>query len=155
VKPVNDGQVEGRIDVVAPRAPEGLSIVLKPHHGARLYRIVPVRDPEQPRFWCLIVLRCSRAGAVEANEDPWIIGNGMTRDQLPLMLAEIQGDVAAWLADERRHALRAWLLEQLPDPLDVIRATNETRRRSVPEQEWEPGASFFPSLIHELTPERP
>jgi hypothetical protein len=83
-----------------------------------------------------------------------VIGNGLTRDQLPQVLAEIQADVAAWLGEERRHALRAWLLEQLPDPLDVIRATNETRRRSAAEPEWEAGASFFPSLIPELTPER-
>lgn len=147
---VNDGQIE----VVAPRAPEGLSVVLKPRHGARLYRIVPVRDPNQPRFWCLIVLRCSRSGAVEANEEPWVIGSGLTRDQLPQVLAEIQGDLDAWLEDEKRHALRAWLLEQLPDPLDVIRATSETRRRSVPENDWDPNGSFFPALIHELTPER-
>jgi len=153
--PVNDEQVDGRIEIVVPRAPEGLSIVLKPHHGARLYRILPVRDPEQPRFWCLVVLRCTRAGAVEASEDPWVIGSRLTRDQLPQVLAEIQGDLNTWLDDERRHALRAWLLEHLPDPLDVIRATNETRRRSAPEPDWEPGGSFFPSLMHEMTPERP
>ena len=142
------------VTIVAPRTPEGLSIVLKPHHGSRLYRVVPVRDPEQPRFWCLIVLRCSRAGAVEPDEAPWVICGGLTRDQLPLMLAEIQTDVTGWLADGSRQALRAWLLEQLPDPLDVIRATNETRRRTSPEAEWEPGESFFPTLLQELAPER-
>jgi hypothetical protein len=151
VKPVIDGQ----IDVVVPRAPEGLSLVLKPHHGSRLYRIVPVRDPNQPRFWCLIVLRCSRAGAVEAGEEPWVIGSGLTREQLPQMLAEIQGDLNAWLDDEKRHELRAWLLEQLPDPLDVIRASNETRRRTPAEPEWDSSGAFFPALIQELTPERP
>jgi hypothetical protein len=129
--------------------------VLKPRHGARLYRIVPVRDPEQPRFWCLIVLRCSRAGAVEAHEDPWVIGTGLTREQLPHVLAEIQGDLDAWLEDETRQELRAWLLEQLPDPLDVIRATNETRRRSAAEGDWAASRSFIPPLINELSPERP
>jgi len=151
VMPVNDDQ----IDVVPPRAPEGLSLVLKPRHGARLYRIVPVRDPNQPRFWCLIVLRCSRAGAVEAGEDPWVIGSGLTREQLPQVLAEIQGDLGAWLEDEKRHKLRVWLLEQLPDPLDVIRASSETRRRSTPENDWDTAGAFFPSLIQELSPERP
>lgn len=144
----------GTITIVAPRAPEGLSIVLKPHHGSRLYRVVPVRDPEQPRFWCLIVLRCSRAGAVEPDEDPWVICGGLTRDQIPQMLAEIQNDVTGWLADDSRQALQTWLLEQLPDPLDVIRATNETRRRGAPEADWEPGESFFPTLLQELAPDR-
>lgn len=146
--------IDGQIDVVVPRAPEGLSLVLKPKHGARLYRIVPVRDPEQPRFWCLIVLRCSRSGAVEATEAPWVIGNGLTREQLPLILAEIQHDLHGWLEDEQRHDLREWLLQLLPDPLDVIRASNETRRRVSTEPEWEATDSFFPSLIEELAPER-
>jgi hypothetical protein len=147
--------IDGQIEVVAPRAPEGLSLVLKPRHGARLYRIVPVRDPEQPRFWCLIVLRCSRAGAVEAGEDPWVIASGLTRDQLPQVLAEIQGDLSTWLEDEKRSELRAWLLEQLPDPLDVIRAASETRRRASADTDWESAGPFYPSLIHELSPERP
>jgi hypothetical protein len=150
----SNGADTAMVTIVAPRTPEGLSIVLKPHHGSRLYRVVPVRDLDQPRFWCLIVLRCSRAGAVEPDEDPWVISSGLTRDQIPPMLAEIQSDVAGWLAADSRQKLRAWLLQQLPDPLDVIRATNETRRRSSPEAEWEPGESFFPALLQELAPER-
>lgn len=147
--------IDGQIEVVVPRAPEGLSLVLKPSHGARLYRILPVRDPNQPRFWCLVVLRCSRAGAVEGDEEPWVIASGLTREQLPQFLAEIQGDVAAWLGRDERRALRAWLLEQLPDPIDVIRASNETRRRAPAESEWDTNGAFFPSLIQDLAPERP
>ena len=90
--------IDGEIDVIAPRAPEGLSIVLKPHHGARLYRIVPVRDPNQPRFWCLIVLRCNRSGAVEAGEEPWIISRGLNRDQLTAVLFDIHYYFIVWLA---------------------------------------------------------
>jgi hypothetical protein len=151
---VIDGQINITVDVVAPRTPEGLSLVLKPSHGSRLYRIVPVRDPDQPRFWCLIVLRCSRAGAVEEQEDPWMIANGLTRDLLPKVLAEIQADVMAWLEAESRRALREWIHQVLPDPLDVIRATNETRRRGGGDAEWEPGGSYFPGLARELSPER-
>ncbi len=143
--------IDGEIDVIAPRAPEGLSIVLKPHHGARLYRIVPVRDPNQPRFWCLIVLRCNRSGAVEAGEEPWIISSGLTRDQLPAALNEIQNNLTGWLAQEDRAALKVWLLEHLPDPLDVIRACGETRRRSsIADDAWESDTSFAPVLAHEI-----
>jgi hypothetical protein len=143
--------IGSEIDVVAPRAPEGLSLVLKPHHGARLYRIVPVRDPNQPRFWCLIVLRCNRSGAVEAGEDPWIVSSGLTRDQLPASLADIQNNLSEWLAHEDRQALKAWLLEMLPDPLDVIRACGETRRRGpVTDDAWEPDDQLIPVLAHEL-----
>ncbi len=142
---------DGEIDVVAPRAPEGLSLILKPHHGARLYKIVPVRDPNQPRFWCLIVLRCTRSGAVEENEDPWIIADGLTRDRLPAALSDIQNNLTDWLGDARHQALRAWLLERLPDPLDVIRASGETRRKSaVHDDPWEADGAFLPSLAHEL-----
>jgi hypothetical protein len=117
------------LEIVIPRAPEGLSIVLKPRHGARLYRVVPVRDPEQPRFWCLIVLRCTRAGAVEAEERPWVVASGLMRDALAPALAEIQADLDAWLDADGRQGLRPWLMQELPDPLDVIRAFGETRRR--------------------------
>lgn len=142
---------DGEIDVVAPRAPEGLSLVLKPHHGARLYKIVPVRDPNQPRFWCLIVLRCTRSGAVEENEDPWIIADSLTRDRLPAALSDIQNNLSDWLADDRHQALRGWLLERLPDPLDVIRASGETRRKSaVHDDPWESDSGFLPSLAHDL-----
>jgi hypothetical protein len=145
--PVNDGEIE----VVAPRAPEGLSLVLKPYHGARLYKIVPVRDPNQPRFWCLIVLRCNRSGAVEENEEPWIVSSGLSRDQLPSTLTDIQTNLGEWLAHDDRRALRAWLLERLPDPLDVIRACGETRRRTaVTEDVWEPDTDFIPILAREL-----
>lgn len=119
----------GLIDVVVPRAPEGLSLILKPHHGARLYRVVPVRDPEQPRFWCLVVLRCTRTGGVEEGVAPWFVAGKLTRDDLPKRLAEIQADLDGWLARDGNGALRAWLLEPLPDPLEVIRAINEPRRR--------------------------
>lgn len=121
---------DGDIDIVVPRTPEGLSIVLKPRHGSRLYRVVPIRDPETPRFWCLIVLRCTRAGAVEADAQPWVIGSGLTRDEVPARLAEIQDDLPGWLAKDGRQGLHRWLMEQLPDPLDVMRACGETRRRT-------------------------
>lgn len=121
--------MSSNIEIVVPRAPEGLSIVLKPRHGARLYRVVPVRDPDQPRFWCLIVLRCTRAGAVEAEERPWVVATGLVREALPQVLAEIQGDLETWLDSADRAGLREWLMQELPDPLDVIRAFGETRRR--------------------------
>jgi hypothetical protein len=147
----------GLVDVVIPRAPEGLSLVLKPHHGARLYRVLPVRDPNQPRFWCLVVLRCSKMGAVEDGEAPWIIADGLTRDRLPAALAEIQADITAWLARESNQRLRDWLLEQLPDPLDVIRASGESRRRhGTHEATWEEEAEAFPAAIaHGLTTAEP
>lgn len=127
----------GLIDVVVPRAPEGLSLILKPHHGARLYRMVPVRDPEQPRFWCLVVLRCTRTGGVEEGVAPWFVAGKLTRDDLPKLLAEIQADLDGWLAREEYRALRSWLLEHLPDPLDVIRAIGEPRRRHSAHDAWE------------------
>jgi hypothetical protein len=143
---------DGLVDVVAPRAPEGLSLVLKPHHGARLYRVLPVRDPNQPRFWCLVVLRCSKMGAVEEGEAPWVVATGLTRDGLPAALAELQSDLNGWLQREGNERLRDWVLEQLPDPLDVIRATGESRRRhGTHEQDWASDTDVLPALAHGLS----
>jgi hypothetical protein len=99
-----------------------------------------------------VVLRCSRMGAVEEHEAPWMIAGGLTRDALPGALAEIQKDITGWLARDGNDRLRAWLLEQLPDPLDIIRATGESRRRHGAADAWETEtAGYSSALAHGLS----
>jgi len=80
-------------------------------HQLAIRRVEPARDPAQPRFWCLRVYRCTRAGVADGLERPWLGGGGMTRDERPAALRAIRDDVDAWLAAADRQPLRRWLLE--------------------------------------------
>ena len=99
------------IVVVEDRTSNPLGLYLKAGTTGRLYRVEPVRDPAQPRFWCLRVYRCTRAGVPDTLERPWFGGGGLTRDELPEVLSAIRTDVEAWLGVAARQPLRRWLLE--------------------------------------------
>jgi len=98
------------VEVVAPRGPEGFGFFVRARATGQVYRISPARDPRQPRFWCLLVTRCSSAGVADPSERPWLGAGGMTRDELPEALAAIRADVGGWLAQDACGELRAWLL---------------------------------------------
>lgn len=112
--PLADQEVPGAadeaIDVIEARDTEVLGVVLKARASGRQYRVRPVRDPRQPRFWCVQVFRCSSGGAADPTERPWTGGPTMTREELPAALAAIRADVGAWLAREECQELRRWLL---------------------------------------------
>jgi len=80
-----------------------------------MYRVEPARDPAQPRFWCIRVRRCTRAGVPDPIERPWLGDGGLSRDDLPDALRAIQEDVTGWLSQASRHQLRGWLLEGVDD----------------------------------------
>ena len=98
------------VEVVESRGPEGFGFFVKVQTSGRFYRISPARDPHQPRFWCLLVTRCSSAGVADPTERPWLGAGGMTREELPTALAAIRADVGGWLAQDACGELRAWLL---------------------------------------------
>lgn len=118
------------IVVVEERAPNALGLYLKAAATGRVYRVEPARDPTQPRFWCLRIYRCTRAGVADVLERPWLGDGGMSRDELPEALRSIREDVETWLAAVDRQPLRRWLLEPVAeapnDPLSTI------HQRSVP-----------------------
>ena len=102
--------MDGTVDVVESRDPEGLGLLLKARATGRLYRVRPARDPRQPRFWCVLVYRCQPGGMADPGERPWVGAGGMTRDELPEVFRTIRADVDAWLAQEQCLELRRWLL---------------------------------------------
>ncbi len=103
------------IVVVEERAPNALGLYLKAAATGLVYRVEPARDPTQPRFWCLRIYRCTRAGVADAFERPWLGAGGMTRDDLPAALSAIRDDIETWLAAADRQPLRRWLLEADPN----------------------------------------
>ena len=115
--------VEGGVDVVESRDHEGLGFLLKARPSGCLFRVRPARDPIQPRFWCVLVFRCSPGGAPDPTERPWVGAGGMTRDELPTALATIRADIGAWLAQPQCLELREWVLAQQPAPAPAAALT--------------------------------
>lgn len=103
------------LEVVDERSPSGMGFFLKVPTTGRMYRVEPARDPSQPRFWCIRVRRCTRAGVPDPIERPWLGDGGLSRDDLPDALRAIQENVTGWLSQTSRHQLRGWLLEGVDD----------------------------------------
>lgn len=85
------------------------AFTLKVLDTGRTFRVVPHRDPDQPRYWCIVVFRCTPAG-VPDGPDPWWIGaSGLRREDLGDALGAIRNDPSAWLAAPSRAELQAHL----------------------------------------------
>jgi hypothetical protein len=111
-------------ELVQLRVPEGLSVYLKHRESPWMFRVLPVRDPDQPRLWCLRVEPCAgpSLSAKTASLDPFYTCLGMARERLAETLDAIHRDAVAWLADEATTAFRDWLswVTQLPVPSNFI-----------------------------------
>ena len=59
------------VEVVELRGNGGLGVFLRVGDDQRLFRVAPVRDPNQPRFWCLAVFACSACGIPESGTAIW------------------------------------------------------------------------------------
>ena len=99
------------LEVIAERNPTAYGFTVRAQTNGRLHRILPMRDPQQPRFWCVAIFRCSSAGVPDATGQLWIGPRGLHRDELKETLGTIRADPSAWLADTTYHALRAWMLD--------------------------------------------
>jgi hypothetical protein len=99
---------------IAEHAPGAYGFTMKTTANTFLHRVLPVRDPEQPRFWCVVVVRCTPGGLLDHSVPAWIGQRGLRRDELAATLGAIRDDPSAWLADDAQTRLRAWVLA--PDP---------------------------------------
>ena len=104
------------VEVIESARPDAFSFLLKARATGRLYRVTPTRDPHQPRFWCVMVYRCSPGGLGDPSERPWIGPGGMRREELPDAMEAIRADVGAWLAEAPCLELRRWLLAPAAEP---------------------------------------
>jgi hypothetical protein len=62
--------------------------------GAR-FLVMPHRDPEQPRFWCVVVAKCAPGGLVDSTEAGYIAQRYLGRDDLADVLAAIRTNLDA------------------------------------------------------------
>jgi hypothetical protein len=106
-------------EVVVDRHPTAFDFIVRAHGNGRLYRILPTRDPQQRRFWCVVFFRCSPAGIPDEDGQVWIGPRGLERDALKETLGVIRADPSSWLAASGHQALRNWMLDPAESPAPV------------------------------------
>lgn len=98
------------VEIVEERNADAYGFTVKVRANGLLHRILPVRDPRQPRFWCVVVFRCSPGGVPDAEERPWIGPGGLRREDLKETMGAIRADPSSWLAEVAHGQLRDWML---------------------------------------------
>jgi len=121
-----DGEIEVAeraidVEVVEERNADAYGFTVKVLANGLLHRILPVRDPHQPRFWCVVVFRCSPGGIPDASEQPWVGLGGLRREELKETMSAIRANPSSWLAETAHGQLRDWMLAPGPAPAPVAR----------------------------------
>jgi hypothetical protein len=98
------------VAVVAEHVNGAYGFTMKTVANEFLHRVLPLRDPDQPRFWCVVVVRCTAGGLPDRSQLPWVGRRGMQREELSETMGAIRADVSAWLAQPEQTELRAWVL---------------------------------------------
>ncbi len=119
---------EKHVQVIELRGNGGLGVFLRVGDDQRLYRVAPVRDPSQPRFWCLAAFECSSCGIPVSGAAIWAGWWGSSQMELPAILDRIKADADAWLTEDQCANLRQ-ILQQPRPPLQIPLA--RTARREV------------------------
>jgi len=109
---------EKHVQVIELRGNGGLGVFLRVGDDQRLYRVAPVRDPSQPRFWCLAAFECSSCGIPVSGLAIWAGWWGSAQTELPAILDTIKADADVWLADDQCVKLRQ-ILQQPRPPLQM------------------------------------
>lgn len=111
-------------EFVPLRTPEGLILYLKHQPSPWTFRVVPVRDPDQPRLWCLRWEPCAgpSLNAKTARVDPYYTSLAMTREQLAETLGAVRQTTALWLQELSQRELLRWLgsVVRMPIPHDFV-----------------------------------
>jgi hypothetical protein len=107
-----------QVQIIELRGNGGLGVFLRVGDDQRLYRVAPVRDPNQPRFWCLAAFECSSCGIPVSGSAIWAGWWGSSQIELPKLFQAIKEDVDSWLENEQCTTLRA-VLQQPRPPLQM------------------------------------
>ena len=106
-------------DLVEWRSQEGHALYLKGHDSGRLFRLSLVRDPAQPRLWCLLVEHCAAVG-VNGRRLAAVLGpGGLTREEALTALQELGANPTSWLEEPRHRQLCGWLCREAVAAVEV------------------------------------
>lgn len=105
---------EGSLATVDEHLPGAFGFRIKATASGALFLVLPQRDPTQPRFWCVVVVKCAPGGLVDASELGWMGRQGLRREDLAEIMGAIRADLDTWLAEPSQTRLRTWVLTSLP-----------------------------------------
>lgn len=115
------------IQSIELRGSAGLGVFLRVGEDQRLFRVAPVRDPRQPRFWCLAAYECSACGIPLTGDAIWAGWWGSAPGELPALLDALRRDGPTWPNCADGEALRRILLQPRPPlPATPGRAGSDT-----------------------------
>lgn len=103
--------------------PGAFTFRLKVTESGALFLVLPRRDPSQPRFWCVVVIKCAPGGLVDPSEGGWLGKQGIRREELAGTMTAIREDVNGWLAEPSQERLLAWIrtTQATPAGYDTVR----------------------------------
>lgn len=114
--PSTASDVRDAIEVLPSKAESRNSITIRVLDTNAHFRIAQVRDPQQPRLWCVAVRQCSAGGVLDASGFGWVDRPGTSRTELAATIDSIRDDISGWLCADGRNELRQWLLTVAPVP---------------------------------------
>lgn len=108
----------GSLATIDEHLPGAFGFRIKATESGALFLVLPQRDPTQPRFWCVVVVKCAPGGLVDASEPGWMGKRGLRREELAETMAAIRADVELWLAEPSQERLKTWVLTSQPSTRD-------------------------------------
>ena len=96
--------------------PGAFTFRMKVTESGALFLVLPRRDPAQPRFWCVIVVKCAPGGIIDPSEVGWLGKQGLRREEIAGTMAEIRENVNHWLTEPSQERLLAWVCTSQPTP---------------------------------------
>lgn len=100
----------GAVAIVTEHLNGAYGFTMKTAANELLHRVLPLRDPDQPRFWCVVVVRCTAGGLPDRSQAPWVGQRGLRREDLSETMEAIRTDLTAWLAQPAQTELRELVL---------------------------------------------
>jgi hypothetical protein len=96
--------------------PGAFTFRIKVTDSGAMFLVLPRRDPAQPRFWCVMVVKCAPGGMIDPSEGGWLGKQGLRREELGGTMTEIRENVNSWLAEPAQARLLTWVCSSPPTP---------------------------------------
>lgn len=108
--------------------PNAFTFRIKVTESGALFLVLPRRDPAQPRFWCVMVVKCAPGGMIDPSEGGWLGKQGLRREELGGIMTEIRENVNRWLTDPAQERLLTWVRTSQPTPALTDTAASHRRK---------------------------
>jgi hypothetical protein len=98
--------------LVTGQGQQGAGFSFKVLATGALFRCQIMRNPNQPRFWCITIFLCLDGGSPDTEQPRWLSNDRFNREEMPGALEAVRSNLAGWLAEPSRAELRKWVLTQ-------------------------------------------